>query len=63
MYTERMSIEKDISSRIPMGQLSLQSGDNDSQIIDVYQLAPDLPKMIKREKYALITFVKESLLN
>ena len=50
MYTERMSIEKDISSRIPMGQLSLQSGDNDSQIIDVYQLAPDLPKNDKKRE-------------
>jgi hypothetical protein len=45
-----MSIEKDISSRILMGQSSLQSGDDEPQVFDVYQLVPDLPKNDKKRE-------------
>jgi len=38
-----MSTEKDISSRILMGQSTLQSGNEAPQVFDVYQLIPDLP--------------------
>jgi hypothetical protein len=42
-----MSLEKDISARILMGQSRLQSGDSDPQVFDVYQLPPDLPDSAK----------------
>jgi hypothetical protein len=38
-----MSINKDISNRMLIGQSRLQSGDDEPQIFDVYQLVPDLP--------------------
>ena len=45
-----MSPDKNISSRILMGQWSLQSGDQEPQVFDVYQLAPDLPSADKKRK-------------
>ncbi len=43
-----MSADKDISSRILVGQSTLQSGDNAQQVFDVYQLIPDLPTSAKK---------------
>jgi len=45
-----MSTEKDISSRILMGQSYLRSGDEDPQVFDVYQLAPELPESAKKRE-------------
>lgn len=39
-----MTTEKDISHRILMGKTRLQSGDDEPQVFDVYQLLPDLPQ-------------------
>lgn len=50
MYTGGMGIEKDISSRILIGQSNLQSGDNGPQVFDIYQLTPDLPKNAKKRE-------------
>jgi hypothetical protein len=51
-----MSIEKDISARILMGQSSLQSGDEDPRIFDVYQLVPDLPVSMREREVCLDHF-------
>lgn len=48
-----MSIEKDISGRILIGQSILQSGDDDPQVFDVYQLVPDLPKNDKKREICI----------
>lgn len=45
-----MSAEKDISERILMGESSLQSGDDESQVFDIYQLVPDLPVSDKKRE-------------
>jgi hypothetical protein len=48
-----MNMEKDISSRILMGRSSLQSGDNEPQVFDVYQLPPDLPENVKKREVCI----------
>ncbi|MDB5162573.1 MAG: hypothetical protein JWN28_180 [Candidatus Saccharibacteria bacterium] len=45
-----MKLEKDITDRMLMGQSSLQSGDEEPQVFDVYQLVPDLPNSTKKRE-------------